>query len=99
MNAFFIGEFANVSWKILEDGMEWQKRLDDVNLILFYLELPFEQAEEVRKFLFQTEKLKQKQEEVEVFFGDLSIKQIMKVQNYVCSKIISKNFVVGKLID
>lgn len=59
MNAFFLSEFVNISWKLLENGMDWQTRLDAVNKVIFYIELPYKQAEEIRRFLFQTNKLKE----------------------------------------
>lgn len=40
MNTFFLGEFANISWKILESGMNWQAHLDAANASLFYIDMP-----------------------------------------------------------
>lgn len=62
------------------------------------INLPYHHAEEVRKFILQTNIAKDYQDDIKSFFSLLSPSLIMKIQKHICNKILCKNKVIYSIL-
>lgn len=98
LNSLLFSEIITLLIELNEKSIQWQKKKDNANNVMDYIQLSYNKQEHIREYLLKTSDTKQKQDEFDTFFDLISPSLKVRVQQFHFSKRIRQNKAVARVI-
>ena len=96
INNFLLGEFASLMNQVQMSSSVFQEKFDQANEILEYIGLNDKDSQALRGFFMKTQQTKDIQEELDMFFSEITRSLIGKVQDTMFQEVLVTNIVIRK---